>query len=406
MALAAWRPLASARRRPACARFTGRWTCKPVRGRFDRLTDTSILGLRTAPSKLGFAISARRQRFLSLEIAELGEHGLTPAIETYDLGKRYPQTNRMWRWLHQRTAATPEAVSHINLHVREGELFGLLGPNGAGKTTLVKLLCTLILPTTGSARVGGFDLTQSDHVRAQIGMSTGDERSFYWRLSGRQNLEFFAALCNLPKQQIAPRVSEVLAQLGLGAVGDASFQTYSSGMRQRLSIARAILHRPRILFLDEPTRSLDPNSTRQLHSLIQDELLARAGMTIFLTTHRLDEAEKLCHRVGIMHKGRLQAVGTLADLRQSLQARHRYHLTVSDLPPAQAELLTQQTPTLRQEAAADGLVQLTLTAAADHLLSDIISRIVMVGGHIQTVRHEEVSLEELFVTLTQEQTHE
>ncbi len=248
------------------------------------------------------------------------------AIETHSLSKRYPETNRMWRWLRQRSSVMPEAVSHINLDVQEGELFGLLGPNGAGKTTLVKLLCTLILPTSGSARVGGFDLAQSDRVRDQVGMSTGDERSFYWRLSGRQNLEFFAALCNLPRHQIAPRVAEVLAQLGLSAVGDASFQTYSSGMRQRLSIARAILHRPRILFLDEPTRSLDPNSTRQLHALIQDELQAHEGMTIFLTTHRLDEAAKLCQRVGIMHKGRLQAVGTLPDLRESLQARHRYHL--------------------------------------------------------------------------------
>ena len=332
---------------------------------------------------------------------------MTLAIETHDLSKRYPPTNGVRRWLRQHTDSTPEAVSHITLSVQAGELFGLLGPNGAGKTTLVKLLCTLILPTAGSARVGDFDLvTQSDHVRDQIGMSTGDERSFYWRLSGRQNLEFFAALCNLPKQHIAPRVNEVLSQLGLSAVGDAGFQTYSSGMRQRLSIARAILHRPRILFLDEPTRSLDPNSTRQLHSLIQDELLAREGMTIFLTTHRLDEAAKLCARVGIMHKGRLQAVGTLADLRQALQARHRYHLTVEGLTPAQVDRLCQQIPTLHQEAAANGAVHLVLTVADDHLLSDAITGIVTASGRIQTVRHEEVSLEELFVTLTQEQSHE
>ena len=169
---------------------------------------------------------------------------------------------------------------------------------------------------------------------------------------------------------------------------------------------RQILHRPRILFLDEPTRSLDPNSTRQLHSLIQDELLAREGMTIFLTTHRLDEAAKLCARVGIMHKGRLQAVGTLADLRQALQARHRYHLTVEGLTPAQVDRLCQQIPTLHQEAAANGAVHLVLTVADDHLLSDAITGIVTASGCIQTVRHEEVSLEELFVTLTQEQIHE
>ncbi len=357
-------------------------------GRFDRLSDTSILGPCIA-------------------LNTTGAYRLALAIETHDLSKRYPPSNGVQRWLRQRTAATPEAVSHITLGVQEGELFGLLGPNGAGKTTLVKLLCTLILPTAGSARVGGFDLvSQSDHVRNQVGVSTGDERSFYWRLSGRQNLEFFAALCNLPRRHIAARVSEVLSQLGLSAVGDASFQTYSSGMRQRLSIARAILHRPRILFLDEPTRSLDPNSTRQLHDLIQQELLAREGMTIFLTTHRLDEATKLCQRVGIMHKGRLQAVGTLADLRQALQARHRYHLTVEGLTPVQVDRLCQQIPSLHQETAADGAAHFVLTATDDHLLSAAITGLVAAGGSIRTVQLEEVSLEELFVTLTQEQSHE
>ncbi len=331
---------------------------------------------------------------------------MTLAIETTDLSKRYPQTNGLGRWLQRGLRTAPEAVSHINLAVRTGELFGLLGPNGAGKTTLVKLLCTLILPSAGSARVGGFDLAQSDRVRAQVGMSTGDERSFYWRLTGRQNLHFFAALCNLPKAVIAPRVTEVLAQLGLAAVADAPFQTYSSGMRQRLSIARAILHSPRILFLDEPTRSLDPNATRDLHRLIEEELRARAGMTIFLTTHRLDEAAKLCDRVAIMHKGRLRAVGTLADLRHSLQARRRYYLTVDQMLPAQMHELRQQIPALEVEPTAHDAMRLALSASDDQRLADAITAIVTNGGRIHTVQQEDVPLEELFAALTQEQSHD
>ncbi len=323
------------------------------------------------------------------------------AIETFDLSKRYPPVTG-WRRFSRTTITAGDAVSHINLDVREGELFGLLGPNGAGKTTLVKILCTLILPTSGTARIGGYDLAHSDQVRAQVGLSTGDERSFYWRLSGRQNLAFFGALSDLPRSLLPQRVDEVLRQLGLDSVADRPFQTYSSGMRQRLGIARALLHRPRILFLDEPTRSLDPNSTLQLHTLIQEELLARAGMTIFLTTHRLDEAEKLCDRVGIMHKGQLQALGSLEDLRHSLQARHRYLLTVQNLPDEAAQYVCQAHPSLRLEPDHNGDLLFTLDSTTAETLPAIITGVVAAGGRIQAVQREEVSLEELFASFTRD----
>lgn len=324
------------------------------------------------------------------------------AIETFDLSKRYPPATGWRRFSRAPTAATADAVSHITLDVGEGELFGLLGPNGAGKTTLVKILCTLILPTSGSARLGGHDLAHSDRVRAQVGLSTGDERSFYWRLTGRQNLAFFGALSDLPRSQLPQRVEEVLRQLGLESVADRPFQTYSSGMRQRLGIGRALLHRPRILFLDEPTRSLDPNSTLQLHQLIQEELLAREGMTIFLTTHRLDEAEKLCDRVGIMHKGQLQAMGSLEDLRHSLQARHRYLLTVQNLADEPVQHLCQLYSRLRLEPDHNGDLLFTLDSTTAEDLPVVIAEIVAAGGRIQAVQREEVSLEELFASFTRD----
>ncbi len=330
-------------------------------------------------------------------------HRLSAAIETFNLSKRYPPASGWRRFARVPTSANADAVSHINLAVQEGELFGLLGPNGAGKTTLVKILCTLILPTGGTARIGGHDLAHSDRVRAQVGLSTGDERSFYWRLSGRQNLAFFGALSDLPKSQLNQRVTEVLRQLGLESVADRAFQTYSSGMRQRLGIARALLHRPHILFLDEPTRSLDPNSTLQLHQLIQEELLARAGMTIFLTTHRLDEAEKLCDRVGIMHKGQLQAIGSLDDLRHSLRARHRYQLTVQNLADPLAQQLCRSYPFLQLEPDHNGDLLFTLDSTTAEDLSTVIAGVVAAGGRIQAVQREDVSLEELFASFTRDQ---
>lgn len=327
---------------------------------------------------------------------------MSAAIETFNLSKSYPPASGWRRFARVPTSANTDAVSHINLAVQEGELFGLLGPNGAGKTTLVKILCTLILPTNGTARIGGHDLAHSDRVRAQVGLSTGDERSFYWRLTGRQNLEFFGALSDLPRSQLRQRTDQVLHQLGLASVADRPFQTYSSGMRQRLGIGRALLHRPRILFLDEPTRSLDPNSTLHLHELIQEELLTREGMTIFLTTHRLDEAEKLCDRVGIMHKGQLQALGSLDDLRHSLHARHRYQLTVQNVTDASAQQLCEDRSLLILEPDHNGDLVFTLDSATAEDLPAVIADVVAAGGRIQAVQREEVSLEELFASFTRD----
>ena len=170
---------------------------------------------------------------------------------------------------------TTVAVDHVSLEVRAGELYGLLGPNGAGKTTLIRLLSTMIIPSSGSGAVFGIDLHHSGQIRQMVGMATGDERSFYWRLSGRNNLEFFGVLCGLDGSKNHRRAIELLDQVGLTEKADLPFRTYSSGQKQRLSIARALLHRPQMLFLDEPTRSLDPTATFRLHEFIETELLQR-----------------------------------------------------------------------------------------------------------------------------------
>lgn len=206
-------------------------------------------------------------------------------IETLELTKQFPRNKGLWGFIpSSRYSRAVTAVDNVNLTVGRGELFGLLGPNGAGKTTLIKLLCTLIVPTSGTARVNGYDLQQEEAIKASVGLVSGDERSFYWRLSGRRNLEFFASLHRLTAQQRHRRVEDVLGLMELRDVADETFQTCSTGMRQRLSIARGLLNNPEILFLDEPTKSLDPIATRHLHDFIKDRLVGERGVTVFLTT--------------------------------------------------------------------------------------------------------------------------
>ncbi len=334
------------------------------------------------------------------------------AIETHDLTKRFFIPDPLQHRLKQpwaRPGREITAVDHVTLAVREGEMFGLLGPNGAGKTTLIKLLCTLIVPTSGSARIGGIDLQHTGRVQALVGMASGDERSFYWRLSGRDNLEFFAALYGLKPDAARRRVAQLLAQFDLVDRADRPFRTYSSGQKQRLSIARALLHHPRILFLDEPTRSLDPTATMHLHTFIEEELLRREGMTILLTTHRLDEAHRLCQRIAIMDGGRIQACGTPDELRASLGPTVVYELRVAGLPAGAGG----SRPLLGEDGFGDRLSVTALSepdtwlfalrtdaGADDTALPTLVERIILAGGRVQDVAREQPSLESVFRRFT------
>jgi len=210
-------------------------------------------------------------------------------------------------------------VDGVDLLVRRGEVFGILGPNGAGKTTLIKILCTLILPTGGEARVNGFDVEkESGRVRESIGLVTTDERSFYWRLTGRQNLEFFASLHNFYSDDARNMVDELLGVVDLKYAADERFLNYSAGMKQRMAIARGLLNDPAVLFMDEPTRSLDPGAAQNLRNFIAEEIVRERGKTIFISTHNLEEAEELCDRVAIFDDGRIKVVGSPDELKENL----------------------------------------------------------------------------------------
>lgn len=203
------------------------------------------------------------------------------------------------------------AVDGLTFAVSEGEVFGFLGPNGAGKTTTIRMLTGQLAPTAGWARVAGCDVgREQDRLKPQIGV-VWESQNIYERMSGRENLEFSARLYGLERR----RVAELLDQVGLGERGNDRVQRYSNGMKQRLLIARALLHRPRVLFLDEPTRGLDPSMARDLRRLVAD--LARQGVTVFLTTHYMEEADELCQRVAFLHAGRIIALDSPARLKMA-----------------------------------------------------------------------------------------
>ncbi len=205
------------------------------------------------------------------------------------------------------------AVDHINLEIRGGEVFGFLGPNGAGKSTTIRMLTTLTEPSEGTAKVEGYDIvTEADEVRRRIGL-VAEKLILYPRLSAVENLTFFGQLYGMNRQQLKVRIERLLDMVQLGTFRNMSVGGYSSGMRQRVNIVRGLLHDPDILFMDEPTAMLDPQSTRFVRDLIKE--LNQEGKTVILTTHIMEEADELSHRIGIIDHGKIVAVDPPSELK-------------------------------------------------------------------------------------------
>jgi ABC-2 type transport system ATP-binding protein len=223
------------------------------------------------------------------------------------------------------------AVRGVSFTVRRGELFGLLGPNGAGKTTTIKLLNTLLIPTAGTARVCGLDVvTQTREVRRRIGYVFGGDRGLYDRLSGLDNLRYFAELYNVPPRSQRARIAELLDLVGLAGRERERVEGYSRGMRQRLHIARGLLHSPDVLFLDEPSIGVDPVAARELRRTVAG--LAATGTTVLLTTHYMAEADELCDRVAVISGGRIRALGTPDELKHHADGRRVLEVEAYGVP--------------------------------------------------------------------------
>jgi ABC-2 type transport system ATP-binding protein len=224
------------------------------------------------------------------------------------------------------------AVDDISFDVQPGELFGLLGPNGAGKTTTVKMLTTLLIPTGGTARVLGYDVVkQADAIRPRIGFIFGGERGLYWRLSGVDNLRYFASLYHVDPAVSQKRIPYLLDLVGLADRGQEKVEGYSRGMKQRLHVARTLLHDPEVLFLDEPTLGLDPVGARELRQVIRN--LQAENKTILLTTHYMFEADALCQRIAVIDQGRIVALDTPEGLKRHVQDLSVIELEVFGVPP-------------------------------------------------------------------------
>jgi len=228
-------------------------------------------------------------------------------IAIRNLSKSFRQTKSLAESLRHpfRPEKRINVLKQITLTIHRGELFCLVGPNGAGKTTFLKILAGLILPDEGEINLKG-----------PVGFMSGEERSFYWRLSGRQNLEFFASLYNLSYRESKKKVQELSVLFGLESFIDRMFMKYSTGMRQKLAIARSFLSDVPLLLMDEPTRSLDPLAQQELRRLILELVVREQGKTVLFTTHHLEEAERFSDRIGILHQGRLVAAGAIEELKQ------------------------------------------------------------------------------------------
>jgi ABC-2 type transport system ATP-binding protein len=223
-------------------------------------------------------------------------------------------------------------LEDISVSVKHGELFGLLGPNGAGKTTLMKLMATLAYPDSGRILINGVSVVKDPRLaKSLIGLCTSEERSFYYRLTARQNLKFFGALAGLHGKMLKRRIDEVIELVDLGFALDRRFGEFSSGMRQRLTVARAVLADPPILLLDEPTRAVDPVHADDLRLLIRRELIERQRKTVVLATNLLEEAWTLCDRIAVFSRGKIVATGTPASLAAFVKPLSKYQIRLNHL---------------------------------------------------------------------------
>jgi ABC-2 type transport system ATP-binding protein len=302
-------------------------------------------------------------------------------------------------------SAGPAVVDDVSLEVPAGQVFGLLGQNGAGKTTLVRMLTTLLLPSSGRASVGGFDVVREAHaVRQRIGLVNGDERSFYWRLTGRDNLDFFAALQHMPSGLAARRIDELGDRLGIAEHLDRPFGQLSSGQRQKFAIARGLMSEPDVLFMDEPTRSLDPISAVTIRTFIQEHVIGQLGRTVVLATHSMPEAEALCGSVAFIQDGRIVAQGTVPQLRGAIGYTPRCDLVVRRAPvdldarlAAVAGVRTVQVDEPVLVAGEQPTTAVRLAVDDDTTLNRVLAMLVVSGAEIIRCEAREASLEEIYV---------
>ncbi|MBA3781739.1 MAG: ABC transporter ATP-binding protein [Nocardioides sp.] len=319
---------------------------------------------------------------------------MTLAVEARDLSRTF----RTHTGVIRRTRKDVEAVKGVSFDIAPGELFGLLGPNGAGKTTTIKMLITLLLPTGGSARVLGHDVVDDvREVRRRIGYVFGGDRGLYERLSGYDNLRYFSELYGVAPREQKARIGELLELVGLTGREGERVEGYSRGMRQRLHIARGLLHDPEVLFLDEPSIGIDPVGARELRGTIAT--LSGQGKTVLLTTHYMFEADELCDRIAVIRKGEIVAEGTPAQLKERVSGGRVLEVETYGLPEDRTAAVGALPGVVSATVEERGQVQLLVVKVdpGAEVTHEVLGRLgdVRVGR----VSHREPTLEDAYVEL-------
>ena len=316
------------------------------------------------------------------------------AIEVDGLQRRY----RSKTGLRRSASKDVLAVNDVSFAVEPGELFGLLGPNGAGKTTTIKMLITLLLPTAGSARVLGLDVVAEPRaVRRRIGYVFGGDRGLYERLSALDNLRYFAELYGVPPRDGKQRIGELLELVGLTGRERERVEGYSRGMRQRLHIARGLLHKPEVLFLDEPSIGIDPVGARELRITVAT--LAATGTTVLLTTHYMFEADELCDRIAVITNGRIVATGTPEELKRTVAGGSIVEVEAYGVDDSTLEATRNVPGVLSVDVEERGQAQLLIVRSADN--AEITQRVLacLDGVRVGRVGSREPTLEDAYVQL-------
>ena len=320
-----------------------------------------------------------------------------PMIELDQVRKEFVRRGR-----ERRQNQTPfVAVDDVSLNISQGEIFGLLGPNGAGKTTTIKLISTLLRPTRGAITVAGVDVVaRPTQALRNLGTVLSGERSVYWKLTGRENLAYFAALYGLPGPVARRRIGDLLDRFSLAKRADENVERYSTGMRQRICLAKALLAEPAVLILDEPTAGLDPQSAVNLREMIQE--VRAEGRTVLLTTHYMEEADELCDRVGIIDHGRIIALDTPGDLKGRVDGEKLLQAELAEWEAGWGESLLEHGATNINVSFDDATRVYRLIVHLNGRLSPggAITRLVASGAEVKNFALKTPSLEDVFIHLT------
>lgn len=320
--------------------------------------------------------------------------GVLPALDCQNVVKQF----RRGRGFRKKNI---RALDGATLTIPRGELFGLLGPNGAGKTTLVRCIATLLIPDQGSIRILGHDVFKDSlFCRQRIGLLTSGERTLYWKLSARDNLRFFAALYGLSGKQRDRQIDNLLDLLGLREVANERLERYSSGMKQKVSLARALLHDPDILLLDEPTLGLDPQFGRFIRKFIKEELNRNQGKTILLTTHYMEEADELCSRIAFINLGRIVDIKTPAEYKREIPHQEILEVRCLGQPDIRGLKNLNGIQKVETEFNTEGITTVRLVMPkAETVLSEVIE-FLRPQSRILGVDVKEPTLEDVFIYMT------